>query len=348
MYPLLPFKCIQNNYIFQLMEKRGKDINIKIWPDIYDYMPAMWPLPAMEKYSQENNINIDMQNIRNATSSGLSLLLINIINCIHSSKQYRRTQITPPLDTFVFDHIKELNFFDILQQFCDPDLFWPSSITSSDNQKITNSGTHSFPLYHLNFKKQFSNRRETVVDFVDWICRKFELLEGRFPIYINHLMRIFQEMAKNSADHTHSDAFCGLDFCFSENGDQVVAKFGFGDLGIGVNRVIAKFLRSDPNFSAKDKHLSLSDAYHYAFRPGITSRPDSGENRGLGMSMIFDIAKEYGIRLSVFDANSCGVITSAQNTSHAELRKVFYNSGRNVGFYYYGELELKQNLNEDN
>lgn len=327
-------------------DRRGKDINLKVWPDVTDYIPALWPIPPLDKYARANDVNIDMQNVRSVTSTGLTLLLINVVKCIHGSKRYRKTHITESSDKEVSEQIRALGFFEPLGCFCETGLFWPSRSSSIETFNVKGRAVKSAPIYHLKFGNKKINRRNSVVEFVDWICEQFEPLEETYPVDAHHLMRIFQEMAKNSADHTQSDAFCGLDFYFDM--DALRVNFVFGDLGIGVNKMIAKFLEDDGGFNEKDRHLSLSDSYHYAFKPGATTRPNSGENRGLGMSMIFDIAKEYGIRLSVFDANSCGVVTVAQNTSHSELRKVFYNSGRNVGFYYFGELELKPITNEKN
>ncbi len=89
------------------------------------------------------------------------------------------------------------------------------------------------------------------------------------------------------------------------------------------------------------KKLSLSDAYHYALSPGKTTRPNSKDNKGIGMSIIFDVARSINMNLSVFDALSRGLLSKAKDRTHVELRKVFYNTGNDVGFYYYGELMTK-------
>lgn len=321
--------------------KRGKDIKIKVWPDLVGYIPALLPIPIIDKYNSNNRLNIDFQNVKSVNSSGVTLLLINLIKAISKANRERGIVLTNPEDKELYTQLQLLGFYKIMENFVTTDLFWPNLAPKSQEIKLGGTKMISFPVYHLQFGNIKSQRRNCIEKFVDWIFEVFQRIEKIYGIYTNHLARIFQEMAKNSADHSDSDALVGLDFIYEMNGKTLKVLFSFGDFGIGINKGIAKFLENDENYSDKFKHLSLSDAYHYAFLPGNTTKPQSIHNRGLGMSMIFDIAKEYNIKLSVFDANSCGIITMAKNISHTELRKVFYNIGKNVGFYYQGELTLQ-------
>jgi len=93
-------------------------------------------------------------------------------------------------------------------------------------------------------------------------------------------------------------------------------------------------------FKEKEKHLALTDSYHYALQVGTTTKPNSKMNKGIGMSTIFNLSKQIEFNLSVYDAESRGFLSYAVTNSHVELRKIFYNIGFKVGFYYYGEIEI--------
>jgi len=86
----------------------------------------------------------------------------------------------------------------------------------------------------------------------------------------------------------------------------------------------------------------LTQTYRFALSRGNTTKPDSINNKGMGMSLILDGAKEIGLELSVFDAESRGLLTEIESLTHSELRKNFYNIGRNIGFYYHGKLKAKK------
>ncbi|MBL0151945.1 MAG: hypothetical protein IPP93_00015 [Chitinophagaceae bacterium] len=170
-----------------------------------------------------------------------------------------------------------------------------------------------------------------------------DLLKEFYPLYklkVNiKFIQILHEIAKNSADHTEQNAFFGLDINIKD--ENLVVKFSLGDLGVGINQNVRSVLKDDESYKLKDKHLAVTDSYNYALSMGFTSKPYSMVNRGIGMSTIFDLSKQINMKLSVFDAKSRGLLSNAKNISHVELRKVFYNVGFSVGFYYYGELVQK-------
>jgi hypothetical protein len=145
------------------------------------------------------------------------------------------------------------------------------------------------------------------------------------------------EMAKNSADHTPDNAYFGLDIV--EKNSTFGLKFSFGDLGIGVNQSIRNFIKEDSAFNEKEKHLALTDAYHYALQIGNTTKRNS-LNKGIGMASIYELSRQMCFTLSVYDANSRGLLSCANNITHTELRKVFFDVGFKVGFHYHGEINF--------
>lgn len=316
-----------------------KDINIKIWPELIDMVPAIIPLQSPQ-LRRMNNIVYDLSNVRNVTSSGLVLALLGLIKIAEEIDGQKKWRIEPPNDSDIGDKIQKLGLNRVLDVYQkSPDLFWSVTKPVPIPQRICGCRVTSYPIYILDYISG-CERRSCIQDFVEWLFSIFEDLENDYIFNLTHLIPILQEIAKNSADHTSGNAYFGIDFIYESISKQIRLNFAFIDTGIGINQTIAKFVQRDPAFKNKEGHLSLSDAYHYALGSGNTTKPLSGSNRGLGMSIIYDMARALDLNLSVFDANSRGILTLAKNKTHAELRKVFYNVGHKVGFSYFGELLL--------
>lgn len=318
-----------------------KDIKIKIWPELVNYIPALTPLPTIQQF-KSNNIIFDFSNVRKVTSSGLVIALVNILQILEVVQNKRRWRIINPSDTYTDQIISNLGLYKILEDYLPhKDLFWKESQSTSMLQTHLGGRTLSLPIYTLKFR-DYKDRRDCLQPFVEWLLNILSEIEEGYDFDANNFIPILLEMGKNSADHTTGNAFFGIDYTYEPESKTVRIGFSFSDLGIGINQTIAKFIRTDTRYSNKDSHLSLSDAYHYAIGSGNTTKPTSTDNRGLGMFIIYNMAKSQNIHLSVFDANSRGILSEAKDKTHTELRKVFFNVGHSVGFYYYGELILSK------
>lgn len=318
-------------------------IQIKIWPELTGYMPAIIPFDRIDE-TKANPIDIDFSNVQEVDSSSLTIILIKLIkNSSSIGRQNWELKLSSRVD--VNKRLVELGFIELLNLripnnnlFLQPDYFKNKMGVSVQILPFEFSGKIMFPIKVIEFKK-FLQRRDAVEDFKDFLVDNLKDLYPRYGIKVNKLIQILHEIAKNSADHTDQDAFFGLDITVA--GDSLSLKFAFGDLGIGINQSVRLVLKEDEVFKKKDKHLGVTDAYNYALSMGFTSKPYSLVNRGIGMSTIFDLSKQINLNLSVFDAKSRGLLSSAKNNSHVELRKIFYNIGFSVGFYYFGELTQK-------
>jgi len=315
-------------------------IQIKIWPELTSYLPAIIPFDRIDE-GKTNPIDIDFSNVLEVESSSLNIILIKLIKNSFSIEN-RDWDIKLSNNDKVNRKLIELGFIDMLKKsipnnklFLQP-IYLENKI-GSNVESLNSSNPHSvsYPVREINFSK-FRDRREAVEDFKDYLV---EILKDFYPKYklkVNKLIQILHEIAKNSADHTEQNAFFGLDISIKDG--NLVLKFSFGDLGVGINQTVRSVLRNDETYKLKDRHLAVTDSYNYALSMGFTSKPYSMVNRGIGMSTIFDLSKQINMSLSVFDAKSRGLLSSAKNISHVELRKIFYNVGFSVGFYYYGEL----------
>ena len=320
--------------------RKPRSIQIKVWPEISGYLPAVIPYERLRS-SKNNPVDFDFSGTSIVQAAPLNLLLIKLIK--HTSS-LGNIDWEMKLSNFpdANSRLKEIGLFDIFPKVIpNSKLFWQKEFLEKKFATIKQSelsNTQSFPIYHIEFSN-YQDRRVAVEEFKDWLVKHFEGLNSIYEVKIHKLILILVEMAKNSADHTNQDAFFGIDIIKFER--EALIQFSFGDLGIGINRTIRPILKNVPGYKDKDEHLAITDSYQFAFQMGFTSKPESKINRGIGMSTIFDVSKQIGLDLSVFDAESRGVLTNASEPTHNELRKVFYSVGFGVGFYYYGLLKVK-------
>lgn len=318
-------------------------IQIKIWPEIESQVPAIIPLDRV--LSNKNNpVDLDFSNTSSINSSGLNLLLLTLLKIV------RRIRNNPwdfkwPKSPVHTKLLSQLNFNKLLvSNVPNHNLFWQAELERQENREpvtltLGELSQQSYPIYEVQLSGH-TDRRVGVELFKEYLIKNFFFLHERFDFELAVYIQILSEMAKNSADHTEGNAYFGCDLF--EDKTKLTIKFSFGDLGVGINQRIRHFVKNDPAFKNKARHLAITDSYHYALREGTTTRPNSGINKGIGMSTIFNLSKQLDMSLSVYDAESRGILSNAGNNGHIELRKVFYTIGFKVGFYYFGEIDIKK------
>lgn len=321
-----------------------RTIQIKVWPEIRSQIPAIIPLERIAR-DKKNPINIDFSNTYSCNSSGLTILLISLLK-IGKDLITNNWDATHSKDNQINENFSDLNFFKYLvTNVPNSNLFWYPIAESPENSKpITKSDDGfcltAYPIYELKFRNAGEDKREIVEVFKQKLIAELYFLMELYDFELHIFIQILVEMAKNTADHTDSNAYFGLDIY--ENEKKLFLKFAFGDLGIGINQKIREYIKSDNSFKDKARHLALTDSYHYALSVGTTTKPNSKLNKGIGMSTIFNLSKQINFRLSVYDAESRGFLSEAVTSSHVELRRIFYSLGFKVGFYYFGELEINK------
>ncbi len=319
-------------------------IQIKIWPEIDQHYPAIISLERTER-NKQNPLDIDLTYTHKVSSSSLAILLINLIKST-SELPNRSWDILPPKNELIDSEIRNLNFYGILlKTIPNQNLFWSLDLNSEMfsspivEKQDNNWMTKKYPIYELAFSHSQKDRRDVVDKFKKYLIKELYFLQEEFDFDLSIFIQVLVEMAKNSADHTNANAYFGLDIVNQPS--KVILKFSFGDLGSGLNQAIRKFIKYDEGFTEKEKHLALTDSYHWALQVGTTTKPKSKLNKGIGMSTIFNLSKQLDFNLSVYDAESRGILSFANNITHSELRKIFYATGHKVGFYYYGETEIE-------
>jgi hypothetical protein len=320
-----------------------KSAQIKIWPEIKGYLPVI--IPWQNVKTQQNDIFIDFSNCKSVYSSGLTLLLLRTIGVIIQEKNNRKWETHSEIISDTFQKIVSLNFFNILQYFeSNTSMFWRQEFANLSTHKLVHQNdyyceVHSLPIYHIKIN-DFLNRRDILKEF-----RK-SLNELLLPYYrdydfnLTQLTLILNEILKNSADHTKTNAFLGLDIIFINN-QEIEINFTIGDLGEGINLNVKKHLPTE-KFKKRYEFWDLTQTYRFALSKGGTTKNDSIDNKGMGMSIILDGARKIGLELSVFDAESRGLLTSITSLTHSEIRRNFFNIGRHIGFCYHGTLRSKK------
>ncbi|MEO7489020.1 MAG: hypothetical protein ABIU77_18050 [Ferruginibacter sp.] len=318
-----------------------RHMHIKIWPETVSYLPAFIPFEKID-YTKSNPINIDFSNTVAVTSSGLTLVLLEILKVISKSNT-KKWLYEEPIANDIALLINEIGLPSLLQKKLKFQTLF--SLEWNKNPKEINliqddrSVIH-FPIYEFDYSnKSIEEKREAVNDFREYLFEKLKFLFDDYKFKINKLIQIFTEMAKNSADHSENNAYFGLDIFIHKSFFSI--QFAFADMGIGINKNVRSYFLENPELqkAQRAKHLGLVETYHFALSPGKSTKPNSKINRGIGMTIILDVSKDLNINLSVFDAASRGILSKIEKVSHDDLRKIFYAMNKEVGFYYYGELK---------
>ena len=315
--------------------------SIKIWPHLDGLSTAIIPY-FDATLNLDNHIYIDFSNVKSINSSGIAITLVKLLPIIDKYKECVWSLEVPELKN-INDFLTQTGIYNIIiKKIHNRDLYF--NLVPNEKVSIFESFDQnqnkiiSFPLYWLDFKS--ANRRICVEDFTDWLLSNLISLSQEYNFKLNILSKLLKEIAKNSEDHTNSDAIFGMDIIINLSTDTVRLLFSFCDFGQGIHGNIKKNISSDSRyrFNASAK-FGFVDSYHAAYTPGFTTSKNT-RNKGIGMSMIIDCVNLLNLNLAVFDAKSMGYIPK-MNT-HEEIRRNFWNTGNNVGFYYYGRLNLNK------
>lgn len=334
--------------IFYMEPKYLKDKNsIKIWPYLDDISQHIIPY-SDQHLSRTNNmiVNLDFSSVRRINSTGATITLSKLVSLL-TGKNYSCKLVFSDAkeNSLIKEFLQKTCFLNILDekiQFEKADLFetvvinkFPESYVEFD--EINKIKKTSLPIFHLKYNKK--NDRENVELFSDWISDILIEKLSKFKIRLNVLLTLFNEIAKNSQDHTGNDAFWGIDIIENLNSKSGYLLFSCADMGRGIYRNVKDYIKQNTSHLRKDasEHLSYSDAYQFAFTIGNTTSRKP-RNKGIGMSMIIDSACILNMDVTIWDARSMLLIPN--NISHTELRKNAFDTDNKVGFYYYGRLNF--------
>ena len=327
---------------------------IKIWPYLDDISQAI--IPYSDKYLNNKWIvNLNFSEVQRINSSIIAITLAKLVSVL--AKKHYSFKLIVPENESVKNFLHDSGFLSIINNYLNfsntiGDLFEEVEIIDikrdtkkfSILDKTANIKKTSFPIFHLIYNP--NNVRESVDKFSNWLDDNILSVLDNYEVKTDILYSVLTEIAKNSQDHTESNAFFGIDII--ENLDTKRGEFLFScsDMGKGISKTIRTFLRENHQEDLRPdawKHLSFTDCYKWAFTLGKTSKKPP--NMGIGMTMIIDGACNLNMDLSIWDAESMMLIPKSlylypESFNHEELRKKVFNTGNKVGFYYYGRLKF--------
>jgi hypothetical protein len=325
-----------------------KNLLLKVWPDLTDYIPATVPFSGIQsKATKGKNLLLDFDNCKKVNSSGLNILLIQLLKLTHEKSYERPWEFFPEKDTPSIDKIHRLGLFSKLNKYSPiSDLFWDDKYNTVDENGVVedlNSGEliKSYPIFSLKIDGSEPNRREALLgDLRTWCYDRLFPVFEKFDFNFINVMNIITEIGKNTSDHTESDLFLGLDVIHDKSDNYIKIHFSIGDIGKGINLNIKDNYQKGIKKMQADRtaHWDLTFAYRWALTTGNTTKFTSKANKGLGMASIIESSRKVPMELSVFDAQSRGILSNMDSLSHQKVRKNFHTVGKQVGFYYYGEI----------
>jgi hypothetical protein len=353
----LQFKNIKELFMDNEIKYNPEKNSIKIWPYLDDISQAIIPYSSNHlSPNVEMVINIDFSAVKRISSSGAAIALMKLIS-IPKRNRNRLFKLVTPEDENIEKYFHSSGFFAIANDYFQfnkyiGNIFEQGKSTvineKTENYVIINEQQNlkitSFPIFRLKYNPK--DERESVNLFSDWLDDNILSILDNYRVKIDVLFSVLTEIAKNSQDHTGSDAFWGIDIV--ENLRTKTGEFIFScsDMGVGILQQVRMFLKETPQDGLRPeawKHLSLIDAYKWAFTLGNTSGKTT--NKGIGMTMIIDGAYNLSMDLSIWDANSMMFIPKSlfffpESLNHEELRKRAYYTKNKVGFNYYGRFKF--------
>jgi hypothetical protein len=333
--------------------------SIKVWPYLDDISQAIVPYSGDHlSPNGEVVINVDFSAVRRINSSGAALALMKLVSVPISEKTCRLFRLVPPEDRDIEKYFQNSGFFAITNDYFQFDRYNGNLFEQGNSVVISgktenyvtideqqNLKTTSFPVFRLGYNPE--DERESVNLFSDWLDGSVLSLLDDYGVDTGVLFGVLTEIAKNSQDHTESDAFFGVDLV--ENLRTKTGEFVFScsDLGKGISKNVRDYLKNNIQDNLRTeagKHFSFTDSYKFAFTLGnTTSRKPT--NKGIGMTMIIDGVHALNMDLSIWDANSMMLIPRSlfffpESLHHEELRKRAFYTRNKVGFSYYGRLKF--------
>lgn len=315
-----------------------KPLQLKAWPELLDFLPALHALPSKGDDDIEELVDVDFSSVRLISSTGLCVFLLRLIPFLG---RHRVARLKIGCSQEQLAALDRLGVFRIVQFSKGPTQveLLPDEQETVAPCALVKTEHVSVPVFRLTFPR--GDRRALLKDFKRWLMVEASKIITGYDLEPNGFVMLVGEIAKNAADHANADALFGMDLVRCANSEAKLT-FCFGDLGKGIKEHVQRALPAD-EARRRQPHWSLYESYRFALKSGNTTSTRE-INKGHGMSIIIDCANDLNIHLSVFDAKSRGLLNNFNETvnpSHAGVRRIFHNVGHDVGFFYFGETVLK-------
>jgi hypothetical protein len=332
----------------------AKPRQLKPWPDLTGILPL---LKAEELKLKTNEVgHIDMENVYDVDALGLAIYLAKLKQITSDSKG--ALLFSPAIDDEVISKLDSLSFYDLLRSICEikvhQDLF---SLKNDPVKKVVPllSGDVE-KIIHIRCSSGMS--REQKISEIKIKLKNFLNLDVPRRFAHEQVMVVLLELVKNTLDHSHCDAFLGLQI----KGNKF--RFNYADTGGGVAVSVRKFLfetsiktLNDGKVldSARLERLAVkggfADFIQWALKPGNSTKLGNGINFGFGLMMIVEASKNCGVRLAIRDADTYLVLTHSnrnaatapdQGITHTLIRQRGVTTNGQPLLLFHGDLILEK------
>jgi hypothetical protein len=238
------------------------------------------PLLQSFRVPKTNRVHLDMYCVKHVNATGLNLFFSGVAKTVRGAGATIE-EIDLPNNQATISLVKSAGASKLIgfneQVGSQSSLLQPAS-HGDDDGSLRNS-----QIFNLLNKGQ-NNRTGAINGFRNEI--KGFLESQPLPgINSQQLLLIFSEMAKNTLDHSQSDASLGIDVrSYGAHGFELV--FSYCEQGLGLSKSLRNALRHSAKYHRRSEKGSFSDLVHWALQPGNSTKTGNGVNFGLGMTMI--------------------------------------------------------------
>ena len=331
----------------------AKPRQLKPWPELSGILPL---LKAEEPRLKSNEIgHIDLENVYDVDALGLAIYLAKLKQITSNSQG--AFLFSPSAEDEVVSRLNSLSFYELLRNICDikvhQDLFSSASESAPKVAKLPLGDYEK--VIHIRCDSAMS--RDEKISEIKVELKRFLNLDSPRRFAHEQVMVVLLELVKNTLDHSHCDAFLGLQI----KGNKF--RFNYADTGGGVAVSVRKFLldTSINMFndgkaleSARLERLAVkggfADFIQWALKPGNSTKLGNGINFGFGLMMIVEASKNCGVRLAIRDADTYLVLTQPnknvsiaadQGITHTLIRQRGVTTNGQPLLLFHGELILQ-------
>lgn len=311
---------------------------ITLWPHQRSYLPLLKAFDP--RWAKNKQVILDTALVRQLSPIGLAFTIGALRTFLGAAKP----QLKLRAQASILSELKRLGFTQALSSHFEVDLEDDLFAGVAALPLIPNDEITEFPaIIEIAFPTNHSARRNCIDSLLtrarDVLIRELHLN----PKKIGNFLYILQELMKNTADHSQSDAL--LAFESVRTCTNTTINFAYVEYGEGIKKNVERYINSLPansEMAARAGSRHITEIYRLAFQSGFTTKKTT-VNLGKGLHRIASYIKTMGIDMQVFDGSSTGNIAIiGPNPSHKQIRLAFSSSvSHNSPFSFIGSWRIK-------
>lgn len=302
-----------------------KPYQLKAWTDLHGLYPLLLDFGKVP--SRKNmSVHLDFSQVYHVDAIGASIFLARVLQFIENANHVSFT-ISFPESVHAERRLKSLGILEHLNLM---------QLEPQREQDLFNQVSSDGVSQLENEVKCSADEHEKLIVLVPGESRSkvIAYAKSEIKLFLNHshtrrfaheqFMIVLLEMVKNTLDHSGKPALLALYANERPRGGSL--RFAYCDTGLGIGRTVRDYLDTNAIHDEKlvrlKKKGGFSDILHWALQPGSSTKVGNGVNFGLGLMLIVEGARNFGMRLSLKDADSIWQLGQMPSQySHADIRK---------------------------